>query len=206
VNLGVLGGTFDPVHRGHLMMAEEARRELDLAEVLMVPAGRPMSKTGHRVTAARHRLAMLRLALRPAARPWLKLSTVEIERPGPSYTVDTIAALKASNTGDDIYFILGWDSLEQIPTWREPDRLVSLCRLAAVPRPGQARPNLAALERAVPGISRRIVFVERPCVDISASDIRERVGRGEPIGELVPNGVAAYIEKHNLYVKSGGKH
>jgi nicotinate-nucleotide adenylyltransferase len=206
MKLGVLGGTFDPVHRGHLMMAGEARRELDLGEVLMVPAGRPMSKTGHRITAARHRLAMLRLALRPAERPWLKLSTMEIERPGPSYTVDTVAALKASSGGDDIYFILGWDSLEQLPTWREPERLVGLCRLAAVPRPGQTRPDLAALERAIPGISGRIVFVERPCVDISASDIRERVGRGEPVGGLVPDGVADYIEKHRLYVKSGGKH
>jgi nicotinate-nucleotide adenylyltransferase len=201
MRLGVLGGTFDPVHRGHLMMAGEARKALGLAEVLLVPAGRPMSKTGHQVTEAGRRLAMLRLAIKGEDQPWLKVSTMEIERPGPSYTVDTIAALKARHSGEDeIYFILGWDSLEQLPGWHEPERLVNLCRLAAVPRPGQPRPDFEKLEQAIPGISERVVLLEKPCVDISASAIREMVGRGEPIEHLVPGEVAAYIRDNELYL------
>ena len=205
MKLGVLGGTFDPVHRGHLMMAEEARKRLDLARVLLVPAGRPMSKPGRRVTAARHRLAMLRLAA--AGLPWLEVSAMEIERPGPSYTVDTIAALRTQyGPAGEIFFILGWDSLAQLPGWHEPARLVRLCRLVAVPRPGQVRPDLGALERAIPGVSERVVFLDRPCVDISASAIREAVGRGDPVEHLVPEKVAAYIREHKLYIRSGGKH
>jgi nicotinate-nucleotide adenylyltransferase len=203
MNLGVLGGTFDPVHRGHLLMAREARRRLDLARVLLVPAGRPMSKPGRRVTAARHRLAMARLAA--AGLPWLEVSAMEIERPGPSYTVDTIAALGMQyGQGCEIFFILGWDSLTQLPGWHEPERLVGLCRLVAVPRPGQDRPDLAALARAIPGIAERVVLLDKPCVDISASAIREAVGRGDPVDHLVPENVAGYIREHKLYIKSGG--
>jgi nicotinate-nucleotide adenylyltransferase len=199
MRLGVLGGTFDPVHRGHLMMAEEARRALDLAEVLLVPAGRPMSKTGQHVTDAGQRLAMLHLAA--AGRPWLKVSTLEIERPGPSYTVDTIGALRAQyDSKAEIYFILGWDSLEQLPSWHEPERLVSLCRLVAIPRPGQPRPDLKKLDKAIPGISKKVVLLEKPCVEISASAIREMVGRGETIDSLVPAEVAAYIRENELYL------
>jgi nicotinate-nucleotide adenylyltransferase len=203
MKVGVLGGTFDPIHRGHLMMAAEALEELGLARVLLVPARWPMSKTGHRVTAARHRLAMVRLAA--AGRPRLEVSTMEMERPGPSYTADTIAELKSRQPGDELFFILGWDSLEQLPSWHEPARLVSLCRLAAVPRPDRHRPDLAALEKAVPGISARVVFLEWPCVDISASAIREAVGRGDPIDHLVAEKVAGYIKEHRLYVKAGGR-
>jgi len=201
MRLGVLGGTFDPVHRGHLMMAEEARVTLGLARVLLVPAGRPMSKPGRRVTAARHRLAMVRLAA--DGLPWLAVSAMEVERPGPSYTVDTITALRTQYGPDvEIFFILGWDSLVQLPAWHEPDRLVSLCRLVAVPRPGQVQPDVRELERAIPGISERVVFLDRPCVDISASAIREAVGRGEPVDHLVPETVAGYIREHRLYIKS----
>jgi nicotinate-nucleotide adenylyltransferase len=204
VKVGVLGGTFDPVHRGHVMMAEEARRALGLVEVLMIPAGRPMSKTGQCVTSAADRLAMVKLAA--AGRRWLKVNTMEIERPGPSYTVDTIAALQERyGPAGEIYFILGWDSLEQLPTWHEPARLVSLCHMVAVPRPGHPRPDMAALEKALPGISGRVVFLERPRVDINASAIREMVCKGEPIDRLVPDEVAAYIREHGLYQKSEGK-
>ena len=201
MKLGVLGGTFDPVHRGHLMMAEEARVRLGLARVLLIPAGRPMSKPGRRVTAARHRLAMVRLAA--DGLPWLEVSAMEVERPGPSYTVDTISALRTQYGPDvEVFFILGWDSLVQLPAWHEPDRLVSLCRLVAVPRPGQIQPDVGELERAIPGISERVVFLDRPCVDISASAIREAVGRGEPVDHLVPETVAGYIREHRLYIKS----
>jgi nicotinate-nucleotide adenylyltransferase len=203
MKLGVLGGTFDPVHSGHIMMAGEARERLKLDRVLMVPAGRPMSKMGQRVTAAWHRLAMLRLA--SEGRPWLEVSEMEIERPGPSYTVDTIAALGGQPGQDDaIFFILGWDSLAQLPTWHKPGHLINLCRLVAVPRPGQPRPDIKKLEEAIPGISERVLFLERPCVDISAAAIREAVGRGESVEGLVPEGVADYIRENELYTRSGG--
>jgi nicotinate-nucleotide adenylyltransferase len=204
MNIGVLGGTFDPVHRGHIMMAGEARQALGLDEVLMLPAGQPMSKTGHCVTSAADRLAMVRLAAE--GRPWLRVSTMEIERPGPSYTADTLEVMRdIYGPAVGIYFILGWDSLEQLPTWHEPARIIGLCRLAAVPRPGQAHPDMRALEKAIPGITGRVVFLDRPCVDISASAIRDMVGRGEPVGRLVPRKVAAYIKEHGLYLKTGGK-
>jgi nicotinate-nucleotide adenylyltransferase len=195
---GILGGTFDPVHRGHIMMAEEAKDTLDLSEVLMVPAGQPVYKGGVAVTSAEHRLAMLRLA--SAGKPYLRVSTIEIERPGPSYTVDTIVALREQyGTRDEIYFIIGWDSLEQFPGWREPERIISMCYLAAIPRPGWPRPDLNALEAALPGISERIVLLEKPLVDISASAIRGMAAGGKAIDHLVPGPVADYIKKHKLY-------
>lgn len=198
MKIGILGGTFDPVHLGHIMMAEEARDALSLSEVLLVPAGQPMSKLNERITSAEHRLAMLRLAV--AGKRNLKVSAMEIERPGPSYTVDTITGLKSRySREDELYFILGWDSLEQLAGWREPARLVSLCYLAAVPRPGWHHPDLKALEAGIPGISERVVFLEKPLVDISASSIREMAARGENIDHLVPAPVAEYIKKHKLY-------
>lgn len=198
MKIGVLGGTFDPVHRGHIMVAEEAINALSLPEVLMVPAGQPMFKANDRITSAEHRLAMLRLAV--VGRPHIRVSTIEIERPGPSYTVDTIAGLREQlGDGDDIYFIIGWDNLEQFPEWRQPARILSMCFLAAVPRPGRPRPDLKALEASVPGISERVVFLEKPQVDISASSIREMVAKGESIDRLVPGPVADYIKKHKLY-------
>jgi nicotinate-nucleotide adenylyltransferase len=200
MKIGVLGGTFDPVHLAHLSMAEEARKALHLAEVIIVPAGRPVMKPGNRVTPAARRLEMLRLAL--AGRPYLKISRIEIERPGPSYTVDTLDALKKQyGPGVELYFILGWDSLAQLPGWREPQRIIAMCHLVAVPRPGFPRPGLQALEEKLPGISRKVTFLDRPNLDISATIIREKVRRGEAIDNLVPGPVAEYIKKHRLYLK-----
>jgi nicotinate-nucleotide adenylyltransferase len=198
MNIGVLGGTFDPVHRGHIMMADEAMKSLDLAGVLLVPAGQPMSKMKERLTPAEHRLQMLRLAV--AEKPYLKVSAMELERPGPSYTVDTITEMRRKyGKNNEIFFILGWDSLAQLPSWREPGRIISMCSLVAVPRPGFPRPDLKTLEKNIPGISKRVVFMEKPRIDISATDIREKVARGESIDKLVPAPVAEYIKNHKLY-------
>jgi nicotinate-nucleotide adenylyltransferase len=198
MRIGVLGGTFDPVHLGHIKMAEEARDALGLAEVIIVPAGQPMSKSTHRVTPAEQRIEMLRLAI--AGKPRMKVSYMEIERPGSSYTVDTVEALKKRYGGKaEIYFILGWDSLEQLAEWREPGRIIEMCFLVAVPRPGFTRPNLAALEKDIPGISKKVIFMEKPRLDISATVIREKVARHEAIDHLVPGLVAEYIKKHKLY-------
>lgn len=198
MKIGVLGGTFDPVHIGHLMMAEEARASLNLAEILLVPAGQPLLKLDYPVTPAEHRLQMLRLAI--AGRPYFKVSTVEIERPGPSYTVGTIAELRVQyGSEDEIFFILGWDSLAQLPGWREPSRLIKMCYLVAVPRPGFQRPDLKALEDLIPGISERVMLLDKPQIDISASAIRALAARGLPLRHLVPEPVEEYIRQHKLY-------
>lgn len=198
MKIGVLGGTFDPVHLGHIMMAEEARKSLGLSEVLLVPAGQPMTRSKESLAPAEHRLQMLRLAA--AESPHLKVSALEIDRPGPSYTVDTLDELrKQYGVEDEIYFILGWDSLAQLPIWREPARIINMCLLVAIPRPGWPRPSLKTLEKDIPGISKKVIFLEKPNVDISATDIREKVARGEPISRFVPRQVANYIKKQGLY-------
>lgn len=198
MNIGVLGGTFDPVHIGHLVLAEEVRARLGLAEVLFVPAGRPYLKEDTSISAAKHRLQMVRLAI--TDKSYFKLSTMEIERAGPSYTVDTIAELKSQlSDGDELFFILGWDNLEDLPQWREPRRLISICRLVAVPRVGYPLPDLNSLEKTVPGLSERVVMLDKPEIDISASVIRERVARGLSIEHLVPEAVEKYIGEQGLY-------
>jgi nicotinate-nucleotide adenylyltransferase len=200
VKIGVLGGTFDPVHLGHIVMAEEARKELGLAEVIVVPAGQPMAKSTGHVTLAEKRIEMLRLAI--IGKPHLKISYMDIERPGPSYTVDTIDAIKKRYGGKaEIYFILGWDSLAQLPDWREPGRIVEMCYLVAVPRPGWSKPDLEAMEKNIPGISQKVTFIDKPNLDISATMIREKVARREAIDQLVPGLVAEYIKKHRLYIQ-----
>jgi len=200
MNIGVLGGTFDPIHMGHIIIAEEVRARLDLAEVLFVLAGQPLLKLNNAISPAEHRVEMVRLAI--ANEPSFKLSTMEIERPGPSYTVDTMAELgNQIGAGDKLYFILGWDNLIQLPQWHEPSRLVKLCRLVPVPRVGQPSPDLDSLEAAVPGLSQSLVMLDTPQIGISSSEIRDRVARGLSIHQLVPEPVERYIKQHRLYVR-----
>ena len=199
MNIGVLGGTFDPVHNGHLIVAEEAKTRLNLTEVVFVPAGQPWLKTERPITPAEHRLQMLRLAL--ADKPYFKLSAMEIERAGPSYTVDTITELQGQlDAEDELFFILGQDNLAQLPQWREPSRLIEMCYLVAVPRPGSPRPNLKTLEASLPGISQRVMLLDKPYIDISASGIRDRRAQGLSVRHLVPEPVNRYIKEHGLYI------
>lgn len=198
MKIGILGATFDPVHRGHLDIADEVRRSIGLVEVLFVPAGRPRLKQSVTITPAGHRVEMVRLAI--GGRPEYKISEIEIVSPGPSYTVDTLTELRRIyDSTDDIYFILGWDSLEKFPEWRQPSRIIEMCFLVVVPRPGWPPPDVATLEKAVPGISKRLILLERPQVDISSTAIREMVTEGKAIDDLVPAAVAEYIKKHKLY-------
>jgi nicotinate-nucleotide adenylyltransferase len=199
MNIGVLGGTFDPVHNGHLIVAEEAKTRLNLAEIIFVPAGQPWLKVAKPISPAEHRLQMLRLAI--ADKPYFKLSTIEIERTGPSYTIDTITELRDKfGSDDELFFILGWDSLAELPQWREPSRLIKMCYLVAVPRPGYPRPKLKTLEVIIRGLSQRVMLMKKPEIDISASAIRERVARGLSIRHLVPEPVNRYIKEHRLYI------
>ena len=197
MKLGVLGGTFDPVHNGHLAIAWEVRERLALDEVLFVPAGCPWLKAARPVSPAEHRVRMLRLALEGETH--FRLSTLEIDRGGPTYTVDTIRELKQGLVRDELYFILGADSLSELPKWRQPEAIIRLCTLVAVPRPGYAFPDLAAMEKAIPGIGRRVILLDAPNIDISATEIRDRLARGASIGDLVPGPVADYIREHGLY-------
>ncbi len=199
MKIGLLGGTFDPVHNGHLIIAEEVKAHLNLDEIIFVPAGQPWLKTDRPISPAEHRLEMLRLAL--AGKPEYKISRAEIERAGPSYSVDTVAELRQKlGESAEIYFILGWDSLATLPRWHDAPRLMRLCMLVAVPRPGYPRPALKPMEKRVPGVTRRVIFMNSPCVDISATDVRERVKRRLPISHLVPEPVERYIKEHGLYL------
>jgi len=198
VNIGVLGGTFDPVHLGHLIIAEEVREQLKLDKVLFVPSGHPWLKEERIITPAGHRVSMLRLAL--ASNPRFQISMVDVERRGPSYTVDTLADIKRQ-FGDSasFFFILGWDSLQDLYLWKDPARIIQQCRLVAVGRPGSAKPRLSALEAVLPGISKNVLLLPKPLIGISSSEIRQRVAQGLSIKYLVAEAVETYIRDKGLY-------
>jgi len=197
--IGVLGGTFDPIHYGHLAAAEEARAKLNLQKVVFVVAGIPPHKLDEEITPAEDRYAMVELAI--ASNPHFSLSRVDMDRPGPSYTVDTIQFLR-QQWGEDteIFFIMGMDSLLEIETWHQPQRLIQLCRLVAVERPGFV-PDLERLEAAMPGITARTEIIDMPEVDISSTDLQRRVRQGLPIKYQVPPEVEEYIYQHRLYLE-----
>jgi nicotinate-nucleotide adenylyltransferase len=195
---GVLGGTFDPIHKGHLAVAEEVRLRLNLDEVIFIPAGQPWLGKISPVTAAEHRIEMVRLAI--ADRPYFKLSDIEIDEL-PSNTVDTISDILAELPSDnELYLIISWDTLDGLPRWSEPWRLINMCHVVAVPRAGYPRPDIKSLETQIPGLSQSVTLLDAPHVDVSASQIRERVARGLSISGLVPETVERYIREHGLYL------
>ncbi len=199
MNIGVMGGTFDPIHSGHILVAEEARMRLNLTEVLFIPAGQPWLKADRTITRARHRVEMVRLAI--ADKPYFKLSTMEVDRAGPTYTVDTLVELRGQlKPGDELFLIVGWDDLAQLPRWQKLSHLVQLCFIVVAPRPGYPPPDLKSLEEVVPGLSQRVMLMDKPEVDIRASEIRDRVSRGLSIRHLVPEPVNRYIKQHKLYL------
>ena len=195
--LGILGGTFDPIHHGHLVAAGEAHHQLGLDLVLFVPAGTPPHKPERPISAAQHRLPMIEQAI--AGKPHFALSRVDVDRPGPHYTVDMLSLLRDEwGPGPEFFFIEGPDSLADMPTWYRPQRLIELCELAVVKRPG-VEVDLPRLESRLPGITSIIHWVQMPLLEISSSDLRSRVREGRPIAYLVPPGVEAYIQEHHLY-------
>jgi nicotinate-nucleotide adenylyltransferase len=197
VKLGVLGGTFDPIHLGHLLIAEQARDELGLERVLFVPAGYPPHKPDQVISPDRHRLAMLSLAI--ASHPAFVLSRVDVDRPGPSYTADTLSLLQAEwGPAARLHFILGSDSLAELLTWHQPRCLIQQARLAVADRPG-IEVDLTELEKRLPGLQAVVDWMSMPEVGISATDIQRRVRRGRSIRYQVPAAVEAYIYEHGLY-------
>lgn len=200
VRVGVLGGTFDPIHIGHLVLAEQAREQLELDEVLFVPAGDPWRKAGKRITPAVDRLKMVELAI--AGNPAFGCSSIEVERPGPSYTVETLEALHAARPDASLYFVVGEDALFDLPNWKDPARIVSLAFIAAAKRgPDSRLDKLAAddLEGLVAGLSARLVRLEMSVIGVSATYLRDRVRRGASVRYLVPEVVRRYIEERGLY-------
>jgi len=202
MKIGVIGGTFDPIHNGHMAVAGEARIQLALSEVLFIPAGQPWLKADREITPAEHRVEMVRLAM--AGNPQFKLSTMETERPGPSYTAETLTELRGQlGSEDELYFIIGMDDLVQLPRWKDPAKLVKLCFVVVAPRQGYEPPVLETLEKDIPGLSQRVIFMNGPQLDVSASEIRGRVAKGLSINHLVPESINRYIKQQGLYRSEG---
>lgn len=197
MRLGVLGGTFDPVHRGHLALAAAARDELSLDEVLFVPAGRPWRKAEREISPHTNRLAMLRLALE--GEDAFAVSTVELEREGPSYTADTLEALHDERPHAELFFIVGADALVDLPNWVRPERILELARLAVARRDDVPDEAVREAERRLPALSSRLVWLSMPVARVSATEIRERVRHGQAVEELVPAAVERYIRERGLY-------
>lgn len=201
-----MGGTFDPVHHGHLVAAEAVRARLGLERVVFVPAGRPPHKVDRQVSDEGHRYLMTVMAT--VTNPLFAVSRIEIDRPGPSYTVDTVRAFReALGPRSPLYFITGFDAVREILTWREPDVFLQLCRLVAVTRPGYPMAEVEALRaglRRQAEVEDPLHILEVPALAISSSDIRRRVAAGEPIKYLVPESVETYVEKTGLYRPGGG--
>ena len=198
MRVGILGGTFDPIHLGHLLLAETAREVLALQRVLFVPAGDPPHKLEGTKTLAHPRQAMGKLGI--TGNPCFELSLIDLERPGPHYTTDTIHLLRRQYnlSPDECFFIIGGDSLGDLPTWHKASELMLLCRLAVSHRPGY-QPDLGALEEKLPGLSNRMDWVEMPVLGFEASTIRERVHAGRSIRYQVTDTVREYIETNRLY-------
>jgi nicotinate-nucleotide adenylyltransferase len=195
--IGLFGGTFDPPHLGHLILAAELRYQLGLDRLLWVLTPHSPLKEPETISQLDHRLAMVRLALRDD--PDLELSTVELDRPGPHYTLDTVQTLASQFPGADLVLAVGGDSLRDLPKWHRLDELVAACcQIGVMRRPGDAV-NLDALERVVPGISEKVQFVDAPLLEIASSEIRRRVGEGKPFRYYLPPAVYEYIQKNYLY-------
>ena len=197
--VGIMGGTFDPIHFGHLVAAEEARVRFGLGRVVFVANGEPPHKKGYPVTPAERRHEMVVLAT--ASNPHFEASRIEVDRPGPSYAVDTLRALRAElGPGVKLYFITGVDAIAEIATWREPERLGELCEFIAVSRPGSGREALEGLAGRLVG---RVHLLEIPGVAVSSTEVRRRAGAGESLRYLTPPAVARYIARCELYRNRG---
>jgi nicotinate-nucleotide adenylyltransferase len=190
--IGVMGGTFDPIHHGHLVAAEEASHALDLERVLFVPVGDPWQKADQDVSPAPDRVEMVRLAT--SDNDVFEVSQVDIDRAGPTYTIDTLRVLADERAGAELFFITGADAMLEILTWKDPQEALRLATFVAVTRPGH---DLAGLRKL--GIEERVVMLEIPALAISSTDIRVRVADGRPIRYLVPGPVEAYIRERGLY-------
>jgi nicotinate-nucleotide adenylyltransferase len=192
--LGVMGGTFDPIHHGHLLTAEEAAVQFGLDEVVFVPTGRPWMKEARDVSPAEHRYLMTVVAT--ASNPRFSVSRVEIDREGPTYTVDTLRSIGDAAGDAELFFVTGADAMLEIFHWKDPEEILSLAHFIAATRPGY---DLTRFESEAPTRHPNVSVMNIPALAISSTDIRARVHEGRPIRYLVPEGVKSYIEKAGLY-------
>jgi nicotinate-nucleotide adenylyltransferase len=195
--VGLFGGTFDPPHVGHLILASEAKSQLELTRVLWTVTPDPPHKQDQTITPLEHRLAMVKLAIQDE--PSFELSDIELNRPGPHYTVDTIKLLVEENPEAEIVPILGGDSLNDLPTWHQPKELLYAAHWVGVMRRPGEKMNLQALEHELPGISSKIHYVDAPLLEIASREIRNRVATEKPFRYYLPESVFEYIEQHHLY-------
>ena len=193
-----MGGTFDPIHYGHLVTAEAARYEYGLDKVIFIPAGQPPHKPNDKRTGPWQRFEMTKLAV--ASNPFFEESSIEIERPGPSYTVDTVQEIFRLYTGVQIYFITGADAVSEILTWRKVEKLLSICLFIAATRPGYKLDEMWKKIGILPqDLNKNIFGMEVPALAISSTDIRQRVREGRPIKYLLPEPVEEYLTSNNIY-------
>lgn len=199
MRLGLYGGTFDPIHLGHLILAEQCREACKLDQVWLIATGSPPHKMGGR-TPVLHRLEMVRIAI--AGHPAFEASEIEARGPGPHYSVETLQAIHRDRPADDLFFLIGADSLADLPTWREPERIAQLATIVVVNRPGIEEADPSRAPNLGPG-TKPMQWVTIPSIGIASSDLRRRMTEGRSIRYLVPRGVEAYIEAHGLYGRPG---
>jgi nicotinate-nucleotide adenylyltransferase len=198
MDIGVLGGTFDPIHFGHLAIAEAALKKLRLDKVVFVPAGQPWLKTHREITPAPDRIAMVLLAISNSTH--FEISTIETERTGPSYTSITVADLKNKlEKNANLFLILGWDSFNELPKWHDPVGVIRICTLVAITRGGSLTPDLDCLEKSIPGIKKKTRILDIKPIDISSTEVREKAAKGLSLNEFVPEAVERYIKEKKLY-------
>jgi nicotinate-nucleotide adenylyltransferase len=195
--IGLFGGTFDPPHIGHLILSAETHAQLGLDRLLWVLTPNPPHKQGQPITPLEHRLAMVELAI--SDNRLFELSTVEIDRPGPHFALDTVKIISEQNPTADMVYIMGGDSLRDLPTWHRPTDLVAALRFIGVMRRPGDFIDLPALEKIIPGLTAKVRFVDAPLLDIAAHEIRQRVAEGRPFRYFLPPAVYDYIVEHNLY-------
>jgi nicotinate-nucleotide adenylyltransferase len=200
--LGIIGGTFDPPHWGHLVLAQNGLAQLELDRVAFVPAGRPPHKPDQPITPVHHRVAMVELAVEDNAA--FCLSRVDVERPGPHYTVDMLGLLQDANPGAALFFLIGGDSLAEFGEWREPSGILHQARLGVMQRPGWEA-DLASLADKLPALEARLRWLDAPHLALSGTDLRRRVAEGLPIRYLVPDAIHAYVHRHQLYRRASGR-
>ena len=196
--VGILGGTFNPPHLAHMVCASEARAQLGLELVMLVPTGVPPHKPMDQEPGRQHRLEMCRLAA-GGDRDWLEVSSLEIDRDGPSFTIDTLREIHARQPGDELTFIVGGDVAWSLPSWREPEAILELATIAVAERAGARREDVRARLAGMVG-AERISYIDVPRLDISSSALRRRVREGRPLDFLVADPVADYIEQRRLYL------
>jgi nicotinate-nucleotide adenylyltransferase len=196
-SIGIFGGTFDPPHLGHLILAAEARAQLDLTRLLWVLTPDPPHKQGQSIAPLEQRLEMVRLAI--GNDPQFELSNVDLSRPGPHYALDTVKLLAGQNPGAELVYLMGGDSLRDLPTWHRPADFLSAChRIGVMRRPGDAV-ELDILEKKLPGLTAKVRFVEAPLLDIAAREIRARIAEGRPFRYFLPERVYEYIVNNALF-------